>query len=112
MLHIKYFFIIIHLCLSYLSIAMIRHHDQEQLEKQRVYFILQFVIHHPGKSGKEFKAGTWRQELMEKSGKVLLTDVLLMACAAYILKHPRTPSLSIPLPTLGLTLVRHQSINH
>ena len=52
-------FFIFYLCLSYLSIAM-RKYDQKQLVEKRVYFILQFIIHYPGKSSKEFKTGTWR----------------------------------------------------
>lgn len=43
---------------------------------RKVYFILEFIIHHPRKSGKELKAGTWRQELMQRSWSQLLTGLL------------------------------------
>lgn len=42
-------------CLNFLSIVVKIHHDNQvskvkQLGKETVYFILQLVIHHPGKS--------------------------------------------------------------
>jgi hypothetical protein len=40
------------------SIALIKHHDQKQLEEVRAYFILQGTVHHPGKPGQKLKAGT------------------------------------------------------
>lgn len=40
------------------SITVVKHHDQNQHEEERIYFILYLVVHHPGKSGKEFKVGT------------------------------------------------------
>jgi hypothetical protein len=43
--------------------AVIEHHDQEQLGKERIYFILQLIVH---QSEEELKAGTWRQELMQR----------------------------------------------
>lgn len=30
------------------------------------YFLLQLLVHHPGKSGQEIKAGTWRQDLKQE----------------------------------------------
>ena len=37
------------------SVSVMEHHDQKQLENERVYFILHFqvTIHHSGKSGQE-----------------------------------------------------------
>lgn len=31
-----------------------------------VYFILQFIVHHPAKSGKEPEAAIWKQELKQR----------------------------------------------
>jgi hypothetical protein len=38
------------------SVAVLKHHDQKSLRKERLYFILQLIFHHPGKSGQELKA--------------------------------------------------------
>jgi hypothetical protein len=35
------------------SIAVIKHHDQTQLEKETLSFTLLLIVHHPGKSGQE-----------------------------------------------------------
>ena len=40
------------------SVTVVKHHDQNQVGDERVYFILQLVVHHPGKSGQELKADT------------------------------------------------------
>ena len=38
------------------------------------------------------RAGTWRQELMQRPGRVLLTGLLPLACSACFLIEPRTTS--------------------
>ena len=48
---------------------MIGPHEQNELREERIPFMLHMVVHHPEKSGKEFKSGTWRQELMHKPRK-------------------------------------------
>jgi hypothetical protein len=37
-----------------------------KMEKNRVYFTSQFVVHHGGKVDYELKAGIWKQELKQK----------------------------------------------
>ena len=56
---------------SYLrvSVAMIEHLEQNELGEERIYFMLHAVAHHSEKSGKEFKARTWRQELVHRPRK-------------------------------------------
>jgi hypothetical protein len=44
---------------------MIKHHEQKQLGKERVYFIWQLVVHHSGKWELELEARTCRQELKQ-----------------------------------------------
>lgn len=39
----------------------IKHHDQNQLGEERVYFTSLFIVHQSGQSGVELKAGTRRQ---------------------------------------------------
>ena len=48
-----------------ISVAVIKHHDQNQVGEERVYFLIQLVTYHPGISGQEFKAGT-ETEAMEE----------------------------------------------
>lgn len=46
-------------CLSLISIAMLKHHDQKQFREVRVYYTLEHTIN---PSLGKVKAGTWRQE--------------------------------------------------
>jgi hypothetical protein len=40
-------------------------------KKERVYFILQFQVHHQGKAGQGLMVGIWRQELTQRSWKAI-----------------------------------------
>jgi hypothetical protein len=40
---------------------------KKQLGEEKLYFILDLIIHNLGKSGQELKAVTWRQEVMLRS---------------------------------------------
>lgn len=40
-------------------IAVIKHHEQNQVGEERVYFILWLIFRHPGKSGQKLKVETW-----------------------------------------------------
>lgn len=68
---------------QFTSFAVIKHHDQKQLEEGRVYFILHFhiTVFYREKSGEELKAGTGRRELNLVCGGVLVIGLLLMACS-------------------------------
>jgi hypothetical protein len=46
--------------MSLVSFAMIKLYGQTQFGKKMVYFILQLKVHHPEKSGQEFKQRPWR----------------------------------------------------
>lgn len=39
------------------SIAVLKHHDSKQHGEERIYFILQLVVHHAGTLGQKFKQG-------------------------------------------------------
>jgi hypothetical protein len=44
-----------------------KHHDQQQIEEVRVYFILQLTVYHDEKLGRnKLKVGTWKQELKQR----------------------------------------------
>lgn len=43
--------------LTRFSIAVVKHYGVKQLEKERVHFVLQLVVHSPGKSGQELIQG-------------------------------------------------------
>lgn len=40
------------------SIAIMKHQDQNQLGEEKVYCLLQLIVHNLGMSGQELKAGT------------------------------------------------------
>jgi hypothetical protein len=50
------------------------------------------------------RAGTWRQELMQRPWRVLLTGFLPLACSACFLIEPRTTSPWMAPPTMGWIL--------
>jgi hypothetical protein len=60
-LHIRYW-------LSQGLYSYTKHHDQEASWGEKDFFSLYFyiVVHHQRKSGQELRAGTWRQELMQR----------------------------------------------
>lgn len=45
----------VHIVLVIISLALIRHHDQKRLGKERGYFILHLTAHHSGKLWQELK---------------------------------------------------------
>lgn len=40
------------------STAVIKQHDLKATWGRKIYFLLQLIVHYPGKSGQEVKAGT------------------------------------------------------
>lgn len=44
-----------------ISIIMIKHHDQSNMESE-VASSFQLLVHHSGKSGQEHRTGSWRKE--------------------------------------------------
>ena len=60
-------------------------------------------------SSKELGAGTWRQELMQRPWRVLLTALLHMTWLSCFLTEPRTSSPGMAPPTIDQA-VPHQSL--
>lgn len=78
------------------SLGCDKHHDREQPGEERVTssFVL---VHHPGKSGQEFKQGRNQLEIgtdAEVIKNVMLTSLLLMASLACMLMEPVTTQLT------------------
>lgn len=69
---------------------------REQVGEERVCFILQFIVYHPGKLGQEFTAGG--RSKCRGQGAVLRTGLLLMIFSACLLQHPRPLSRVWPHP--------------
>jgi hypothetical protein len=72
---------------------------KKQVREERVYSAytstLLFIT-------KEVRTGTWRQELMQRTWRVLLTGLLPLACSACCLAEPRTTtSPEMAPPTVG-----------
>ena len=77
--------------------------NQYELGEERAYF--SFHVHHQRQS---LMAGTWKQELLQRSGGVLLSDLLLVACSSSFLVSTNTISSAMALPTVSWSLP-HQS---
>lgn len=80
-------------CLSLLSVAVIRHHDQNNLEEGLTYLFV-FPCHRS--SFKESRAGTQSRKLeagihAENIQGCCLTGLLLLACSKSLLYNPRPP---------------------
>ena len=81
-----------------------KHHDQEQLEEERVcFYLLHTVVHHEGKSGQEHKAGTWTKNY----GGMLFSGSGLCLASFYI--HSKTTCARMVPPTVVCALT-HQLI--
>jgi hypothetical protein len=88
------------------AIAMMEHHDQKyKLERKG---LIQLTLPYHCSLSKEVRtgtqAGTWRQELMQRPWRVLLTGLLLMTCSTCFLIEPRTTCLGVAPPTVGWAL--------
>lgn len=60
---------------------------------------LSFIIE--GSQGRNSsRTRTWRKELMQRHGRVLLSGLLIMACSAWFLIDPRATSPGIAPPTI------------
>ena len=83
---------------------------KKQSEEERVYSAytstLLFIIK-GSQDRNSHRAGTWRQELMQRPGRVLLTGLLPLACSACFLIEPRTTSPGMALPTMGPPTLDH-----
>jgi hypothetical protein len=60
---------------------------------ERVYFILQLVVHHDRKLGRELKAGNWNQELKKKPWKYAAYGLAPMDCSTSFLMLFKSRSL-------------------
>lgn len=69
--------------------------------EERVYFTLQFVVHHPGNL--KFQADSEYRNWGSGHGGTLLTDFFLLTCSAWINVHPRTICPGVPSSTMGWT---------
>jgi hypothetical protein len=58
-----------------------KHHYQEELGEERVYFNLQIRAYHKGKAEQELKAGAWRQKLKQNHRGTLFTGLFSVACS-------------------------------
>lgn len=57
------------------SVAVMKYHDQKQLDKEGLFHLCILITVHRGKSRQEFKQGSWTQELREGLRGVLSTGL-------------------------------------
>jgi hypothetical protein len=85
---------------------------KRQAEEKRVYLAhtsTSLFITEGHQDRNSHRAGIWRQELMQRSWRVLLTGLLPMACSGCVFTEPRTTSPGVAPPTMGSALP-HQSL--
>jgi hypothetical protein len=80
---------------------------KKQIGKERVYSDYTSTLLFITKGSQDRnsrRTGTWRQELVQRACRVLLTGLLPLAPSACILIEPNTISPGLVLPTMGLDL--------
>lgn len=97
-------------CLSWFSTAVIKHHEPKQLREESIYFSLKFPIqvHYWEKSKQELEAGTWRQDLTQRSWKNVacwLVPSSLFSLVSYT--NGTFYSGWHPLPWVGPSHIKH-----
>jgi hypothetical protein len=89
------------------------HNDQKQLGENRIWVTYLEPLLNWGMSRKSrmlpylSRVASWRQELVQRPWRVLLTGLLLMTCSAYFHIEPRTTSSGMVPPTMDWA--HHQS---
>jgi len=92
------------------SSSVMKHHEQKRVGKKG--FIQLTLPHHSlplKESGRNSsREGTWKQELMQRPWRVLLTDLLLLVCSSCFIIEAGPPAQGDPTHN-GLCL---SPINH
>jgi len=81
-----------------------KHHDQTNLERKGFIWLTTSDSVYYSQDRNSSKAGTWRQELMQRPWGMLLTGLLLMACSTCFLIEPRITRSGMASPTMGCVL--------
>lgn len=85
----------------WVSIAVVNHHDQNQLGEETVYFISCFVVHHQEKQRLQLKDSNCHRG----SEEPVINGWLFMACSTYFLRAFRTYFSGVAPPTIGRTIL-------
>jgi hypothetical protein len=90
------------------TLAVLKHHDQKQLEEKGVYstyISTSLFIIKRSQDRNTNKAGTWSQQLMQRSWR----DAAYWLAHIVFLQHPGSRSPDVASPTISCTLP-HQSL--
>lgn len=90
--------------LIWVTIAVMKHDNQKEPWEEMFYFTHSYIKQFVLKSDEDRnsgRAGTWSRSGCRGHGGVRLTALLLMACSACFLIHPRTTSPEVAPPTMG-----------
>lgn len=99
-------YITMYLVLVRVATALMKHHDQNKLKRKR---FVQLLLPHHCPSSKEIRAGTWRQELMQRQRRrasfwLALYGVLSQTSYTCQGTYP-----GVPASTMGWAFTHHQS---
>jgi hypothetical protein len=98
-------------CPRRVTIDAMKHHHQKKPGEERLTHFTWYSIIEGCQTGQELKQGrTWRQELMQRPWRSAAYWIALMACSACFLIEPRTTSLGMAPPTMGIPHGPHQSL--
>ena len=92
-------------------IAVRKHYDQKQAGEESVYSAYTstaLFITEGSQDRNSSRVGTWRQELMQRPWRGLLTSLHPLACSACFLLKPRTVCPGMALPMMGWALLINQ----
>lgn len=104
-------------CLSYVSFAITKHHDQNQYREERVYFNLQLIVPHPGQELKQGQepggSSSWRGHEGVLPNVLLLMDWLI-SLLSYSSQDQQSGSSTIDWTTPHQPLFKktHQDLGH
>lgn len=76
------------------SIAVIKYHDQKQLEKERISFILQFSDHTP--SLRKVRTGTQGRKLVTGTSAEAIEECCLLTCCPWFAQPAFLYHLTLP----------------
>jgi hypothetical protein len=89
------------------SIAAQNIMPKKQVGEERVYSAYTSMLLFITKGSQDWnshRVGTWRQELMQRPWRVLLTGLLPLTCSTYFLIESRTTSPGMAPPTMSWAL--------
>jgi hypothetical protein len=98
-------YVLVKVCITAQNIMAKKQVGEEKIYSAYTYTLL--FITKGSQDRNSNRAGTWRQELMQKPWRVLLTGLLPLPCSTFFLIEPRATSTGLAPPTVGPPTLDH-----